>query len=144
MATKPQVKKKQTECPVCKKLIGNSGFKHHLTACEKKKKASDDKNKPQETPPEEPKPEENKPLEPDSIEMPKKKQSEDVVYVFDVLKDSGQIKDKKEKSDNWAKQAIEAVLDHSEEIQVFLAPLVLALAPKIPDEKEEKEQEKDW
>lgn len=31
-----QCRNRKTECPHCKNLIGNSGFKNHVAACEKK------------------------------------------------------------------------------------------------------------
>lgn len=131
-------------------MIGNSGFKHHLTACEKRQKlqkpASAEKKEPQEAAPTtDPTPTEATPELILPTEEKPKKNSEDVVYIFDVLKDSGQIKQKKDKDKNWAEQAIETVLEHSEEIQVFLAPFVLALAkpPEAAPEEQQNEPE-DW
>lgn len=125
-------------------MIGNSGFKHHFDACEIKNKPKEEQKQLQEAQKNELVKIENKPLEPDLILSENQKNTKNdngVVYVFDVLKDKTLLKPDENKK-SIVKEALEVFLEHKEEIQTFLAPLVLAFVP-LPTQKEEQKTE-EW
>jgi len=144
-----QYRNLKTACPFCKQQVGNSGYKNHVTACEKKHKAIDTEfkeiqnreEKNEKTTQTQPQPNEQEETEMPEIQTETEPQTGEVILIHDTLPNSvkGNTAGQETSMDRFFEAAGRFLDKNGEIVAAVLAPIAVAFSEKAQQQQAQQQ-----